>query len=56
MSATTSWSPLTEPGAASPMPEPMAMEQAEPGGVSWTNRMVSLTTWSWSALKPTWSV
>ena len=29
-------------------PVPMAIEQAEPGGVSCTKRMVSLTVWSWS--------
>ena len=41
-----------EPGSASLIPVPMAIEQADPGGVSWTKRMSSLTTWSWSALKP----
>jgi hypothetical protein len=33
----------------------MAIEQAEPGGVSWTKRISSLTRWSWSATNPTWS-
>jgi hypothetical protein len=37
-------------------PGPRAIEQAEPGGVSWTKRSSSLTLWSWSALKPTCSV
>jgi hypothetical protein len=32
---------------------PMVIEQAEPGGVSCTNRSSSLTVWSWSASKPT---
>ena len=30
--------PLTEPGAASVTPVPIAIEHAEPGGVSWTKR------------------
>jgi hypothetical protein len=38
------------------MPLPSAIEQAEPGGVSCTKRISSLTVWSWSALKPAWSV
>ncbi len=37
------------------MPVPRTIEQAEPGGVSCTNRRSSLTWKSWSALKPTWS-
>ncbi len=49
MSGTTICMPLTEPGAASdPRPVPMEMEQAEPGGVSCTKRIWSLTAWSWS--------
>jgi hypothetical protein len=47
--------PWTEPGAASVTPLPMAIEQADPGGVSWTKRISSLTARSWSALKPTLS-
>ena len=38
------------------IPLPMAIEHADPGGVSWTKRISSLTRWSWSALKPTCSV
>ena len=38
------------------MPLPMAIEHADPGGVSCTKRISSLTRWSWSALKPTCSV
>ena len=34
----------------------MAIEQADPGGVSWTKRISSLTVWSWSALNPAFSV
>ncbi len=34
----------------------LAIEQADPGGVSWTKRISSLTRWSWSALKPAFSV
>lgn len=30
----------------------MAIEQAEPGGVSCTNLTSSLTVWSWSATNP----
>ena len=45
-SATTIWRLSSEPGAILVMPLPIAIEQAEPGGVSWTNRMSSLTTWS----------
>src|SRR5206468_6998649 len=37
-SATTSWSPRTLPGGMSERPVPMAIEQADPGGVSWTKR------------------
>jgi hypothetical protein len=33
----------------------MTMEQAEPGGVGWTNRSPGGAEWSWSALKPTFS-
>jgi hypothetical protein len=56
MSLTTIWRPVTEPGGASVTPVPRVIEQAEPGGVSWTKRSSSLTLWSWSALKPTCSV
>jgi hypothetical protein len=58
MSATTSCMPWTEPGGGgdSVSPVPMAIEQADPGGVSCTKRIPSLTVWSWSALKPTCSV
>ncbi len=38
------------------IPFPYAIEQADPGGVSCTNRSSSLTRWSWSALKPAFSV
>ena len=38
-SATTICRPCTEPGAASVSPLPIAIEQAEPGGVSWTKRI-----------------
>ena len=37
------------------IPSPSTTEQAEPGGVSCTNRSSGLTTWSWSALNPTLS-
>lgn len=43
MSATTTWRPLMAPGAMPVSKVPMAMEQAEPGGVSWTKRNCSLT-------------
>jgi len=56
MSETTSCMPCTDPGCASEIPVPRAIEQAEPGGVSWTKRISSLTLWSWSALKPAFSV
>jgi len=42
MSATTSWQ-FAVPGAVSVRPVPMAIEQAEPGGVSCTNRRPSFT-------------
>ena len=51
-SSTTSWSPWTLPGVASVMPSPMAMEQADPGGVSCTKRRWSSMRWSWSRTKP----
>ena len=54
-SATTICRPCTEPGGVSVMPVPMAIEHAEPGGVSCTKRRSSLTWWSWSASNPTWS-
>ena len=57
MSGTTSCSPWTEPGViADPSPVPMAMEHADPGGVSCTKRISSLTLWSWSGWKPAFSV
>ena len=56
MSATTIWRPWTEPGVHSLIPVPEAIEQADPGGVSCTKRMLSLTRWSWSALKPSLSM
>jgi hypothetical protein len=31
---------------AGPIPVPMAIEQLDPGGVSWTKRISSLTWWS----------
>jgi hypothetical protein len=52
MSAVTIWRPLTEPGSASVSPVPKAIEQADPGGVSCTNRSSGDITWSWSAWKP----
>jgi hypothetical protein len=52
MSGTTSCMPCTEPGGVSTIPVPIAIEQADPGGVSCTKRSSSLTLWSWSALKP----
>ena len=42
-SLTTSCKPAAEPGALSVSPWPIAIEQPEPGGVSWMKRMVSLT-------------
>jgi hypothetical protein len=42
-SATTHCTPCCEPGGICVMPVPSTMEQADPGGVSWTNRSVSLT-------------
>jgi hypothetical protein len=41
MSATTNWLPFTEPGLPFPMPEPNAIEHAEPGGVTCTTRKLS---------------
>jgi len=43
MSATTSCTPGTEPGGASVIPLPRTIEQADPGGVSCTKRISSLT-------------
>ena len=40
MSVTTRCVPAYEPGAASVIPMPIEIEQAEPGGVSWTTRNV----------------
>ena len=33
-------------------PAPKLIEHAEPGGVTWMNRMSSLTLWSWSTDQP----
>ena len=55
MSETTSWIPCTDPGVDAGMPLPMAIEQAEPAGVSCTTRMSSLMRVSWSTTKPTCS-
>src|SRR5918995_368977 len=55
MSGTTRWRPWTEPGGVSTMPTPMQIEQAEPGGVSWTTRNASPKRSSRAAVKPTWS-
>jgi hypothetical protein len=57
MSDTTICSPWTEPGGLSaPSPVPIEIEQADPGGVSWTKRISSLTWMSTSALNPAFSV
>ena len=54
VSSTTICRPSTEPGSTAAFrPLPIAIEHAEPGGVSCTKRISSLTAWSWSALKPT---
>ena len=37
------------------MGEPVELESIHPGGVICTKRSSSLTLWSWSALKPTFS-
>ena len=50
MSATTSCSPCTEPGGVSTIPVPKAIEHAEPGGVSCTKRISSLTGQALAAL------
>lgn len=61
MSATQSWRPWWEPGAGgrppavSRMLSPSAIEQPEPGGVSWTMRVPGMTSWSMSTWKPTLS-
>lgn len=43
------------PWAMSQMASPRAMEQPDPGGVSWTIRMPGMTSWSMSTWKPTLS-
>jgi hypothetical protein len=40
------------PGATFETPTPIVIEQAEPGGVSWTTRNTSLALWSTSTVKP----
>jgi hypothetical protein len=45
-SATTSCRPRAEPGSESTIPVPSAIEHADPGGVSCTKRISSLTVWS----------
>ena len=44
-----------QPGSIRVSPLPKAIEHADPGGVICTNRTSSLTVWSWSAWKPTFS-
>jgi len=44
-SATVSCIPRAEPGSESTIPCPSAIEHAEPGGVSCTKRIPSLTVW-----------
>ena len=55
-SATTSCSPLSEPGAIACCAGrvPITIEQPEPWGVSWATSMCSLVV-RWSRAKPTWS-
>ena len=48
--------PLDRAGEVSTSPAPTAIEQADPGGVSWTTRMRSPTRVSWSTAKPTCSL
>ncbi|CAM5420003.1 hypothetical protein SHIRM173S_02347 [Streptomyces hirsutus] len=61
MSATHNCRPWYEPGAGRVLPaisqmlSPRAIEQPEPGGVSWTMRMPGMTSWSMSTWKPTLS-
>ena len=43
---------LTPPGSACSITIGTGITDAEPGGVSCTKRIASLTTWSWSATKP----
>ncbi len=45
-SGTTIISPSIDPGVICVRPVPMAIEQAEPGGVNCTKRSSSLTWWS----------
>ena len=52
MSSTTTCSPSSDPGSISVSPRPTEIDAFEPGGVSCTKRISSLTSWSWSALKP----
>ena len=40
------------PGSLFVSPVPIVIEQAEPGGVSWTTRKCSLGAWSTSTVKP----
>ena len=44
------------PGSISVIPAPMAIEHAEPGGVSWTKRSPPPGSASMSASKPAFSV
>jgi hypothetical protein len=46
----------TDPGGVSTIPVAMAIEQADPGGVSCTMWTSSLTRVSWSTAKPTCSL
>ncbi len=59
MSVTQSWSPWYVPGCGSPVglgtPSVRAIEQPEPGGVSWTTRAPGITSPSMSRWKPSLS-
>jgi hypothetical protein len=54
MSVTHSWRPWSVPGSIFARPLPIEIEQAEPGGVSWTTRKSSFGWWSTSTTKPHW--
>ena len=52
MSLTQRCSPWSEPGAIEPIPVPIAIAHADPGGTSWTTRKSGPALESTSSSKP----
>ena len=49
----TTWINCFDPVGIISSPIPKQIEQAEPGGVTWTKRSLVVTVRSWSTVQPT---